>query len=344
MKFSSLITAIPIFGMVMGHTIDYDSQLQEILTPPQFEKRASNNSLVPLLQTLAGSGLIPNLLSEITSSQQKMDTVADLILSAVQGGSSIFSNISLNLNMNVSTTELLSGITGLLPSVFQGLLVNETNRNVIAGVASGLLGSKEYVWISALILELGQGADLTVDLLANLMINGTTYMKFSDYGKIEEVNEVEKRDTDDNDGSFSQLLNNMVGTLLNSNLFKGTAQQLFDAIEESGIVVPLVLDIITIPTLPKFAGVVLKKLYDNHVFDGIDLNSYYVAIKKSNLLTDSTEALLTDETFGPAVALLLKRIEDLGTFDAITRNMYGDLAKIPSESAKSSDAAAEPTY
>ncbi|RLV96259.1 hypothetical protein JA1_000420 [Spathaspora sp. JA1] len=326
MKFSSLIAAIPILGMATSRMIDYDVQLEGILNTPNLEKRASNNSLVPLIQTLAGSGLITSLLEQITSSQEKMDNVADLVLSAFQGAED---SILANLSIDVDTGELMAGVLTLLPPVADGLLLNETNRNLVAIIGSTLLGSKDYVWIPTLLLKLGLGSELSVDVLADLMINGTDNKKLSSFGKIEQANVVKDKRATENDGSLQLLVSNMLQTLLKSDLFKASTDQLFEAINESGVVVPLVLDVLTLPGLPKLIGTILNKLYVNHVFDNLDLNTYYVHIKETNLMSDVSQSVLTNEKYSPAIALLLKKIEDLGTLTKITKNMYGDLAKVP---------------
>ena len=158
---------------------DADTDADEIDNQYIKTKRDENtvNSIVSLLQSVEQSGLIPDIVLDITSSQTKMDNLANYtvgLLSTIMNGntSSLLSGINIDLN----TTEILNAVlnSGLLQSTAGGLILNNENNAKLADLVGEILGSPDNVWIGWLLVGLGNGEDLTVPFIANLVVNTTS--------------------------------------------------------------------------------------------------------------------------------------------------------------------------
>ena len=86
--------------------------------------------------------------------------------------SSLLSGINIDLN----TTEILNAVlnSGLLQSTAGGLILNNENNAKLADLVGEILGSPDNVWIGWLLVGLGNGEDLTVPFIANLVVNTTS--------------------------------------------------------------------------------------------------------------------------------------------------------------------------
>lgn len=338
-------------------SLDYDDGFD-------FGKRADSNSssftsatnsaavdqYVSLFKTIGASGLIPQLLSEIANSSEQVQNLANQVQFFAAGGS----NISFDgLNVELNFTEILNAVldSGIIQSTANGLLVNDTNNQFLAQFLGGVLSSPNNVWIGWLLMGLGNGHDLTVPWLADLIVNSTSkantnstnqseinvqqqlpvaqqaqnYDVVIDFSDNWESNFIKRADDDTNQysGSLNQFINNAANTILNSQLVSSNANDILVALNQSGIVVPLVIEVLKTPNLNNLVSPIVATLYNNGVFDGLDLESYYEYAKEKNYLSDALQYLLTDEHWSPPLAQLFRRMEDTGSFQYLQDNMYG---------------------
>lgn len=337
-------------------SLDYDDGFD-------FGKRADSNSFsssttnsaavdqyVSLFKTIGASGLIPQLLSEIANSSEQVQNLANQVQFFAAGGS----NISFDgLNVELNFTEILNAVldSGIIQSTANGLLVNDTNNQFLAQFLGGVLSSPNNVWIGWLLMGLGNGHDLTVPWLADLIVNSTSkantnstnqseinvqqqlpvaqqaqnYDVVIDFSDNWESNFIKRADDDTNQysGSLNQFINNAANTILNSQLVSSNANDILVALNQSGIVVPLVIEVLKTPNLNNLVSPIVATLYNNGVFDGLDLESYYEYAKEKNYLSDALQYLLTDEHWSPPLAQLFRRMEDTGSFQYLQDNMYG---------------------
>lgn len=398
MKLTSLIPTTLLFCSQIVHCFDflqYDDILDEIASLGDYsdatskdgyniEKRDDSNltynqaavdQYVYLFQSIEQSGLIPDLLEEITNNQTQIDNLVsyiELLLSGDLGGEN--STISLNgISINLNTTQIMNAVveSGIIPSTYDQLLGNKENNQKVADFAGGVLSSPNNVWIGWLLTDLGQGHALTVPFLADLIVNTTSKANTNDTNRSDinvketpplaedvglnpeginndgttkdavyinlqeqEAKRIKKREeylmskrASDVDnqyaGSLSQFLNNAINTVVNSQLVSSSINDIVVALNQSGIITPIVLQVLQNDNLSSLVNPIVKTLYEHGAFNNLPLNYYFIYAKERNILSDGLQFVLTDPHYAPPIARLLKRMEDIGTFQYLQDNMYG---------------------
>ncbi|RCK60513.1 hypothetical protein Cantr_08200 [Candida viswanathii] len=317
--------------------------------------------LTSLFEAVGSSGLISDIILDITSSDTKMDNLANItveLLGAVENGNQTFEGI----NIQINTTELLDAVlaSGLIQSTATGLLLNNTNNAILADFVGGILGNPNNVWIGWLLMGLGEGHALTVPYLADLIVNTTSKANTNstnqsnikganfkqadniiiekkaagDYDEEEEelfgsldgyLNDVLNTRDDDNQyaGSFNSFVNNIINTVATSSLVQSSINDILIALNNSGIIVPTVMEVIANPNLGTLVLTVVSRLYESGELDNIPIDPYYQFAKQQGYLSDGLQYILTDPTYSPGLAVLFKRMDDAGAYQRLQDNMYG---------------------
>ncbi|KAI3403667.1 hypothetical protein KGF56_003485 [Candida oxycetoniae] len=376
MRVPMLATIIPTTLLLCSQVVrcinfdEYDYILKEISdldtldgfeSIQMFEKRDDNSTndavvsqYTTFFQTLGASGLLPEIINEISSSPeqtQNLVTYLEFFLSGDGGNETSTEGLSINLNMTQILNSVMS--SGIIQSTAQYLLVNDASNQFLGNFLGEVLGAPKNVWVGWLLLGLGDGHDLTVDWIADLIVNTTSKAntnednmseinveqglpvtpKGQNYDIVIDVNggregsqtNYARDDGDDNEyaGSFDKFLNNAINTILQSNIVQSNANDIIVALNQSGIVGPLVLDILKLPNLSNLTNTIASTLYKNGALDGLDLESTYEDAKQKNILSDALEYILTDGYWSPPLAKLFRRIEDTGAYQRLQDNMYG---------------------
>lgn len=378
MKFLALSNIVPLVSFCLPAIVSasssntdytkYNYLLESIRgLSTDLEKRdeAQIEQFTGLFQAVGASGLITDVISDITSSQTRMDNLANItvgLLGAVEGGNTSFEGITIDLNV----TEILDAVlaSGLIQSTATGLLLNNTNNAMLADFVGGILGDPNNVWIGWLLMGLGDGHALTVPYLADLIVNSTSkantnttaqskikgvevkqedniiferedsseendenldgdfFVSLNDYLD----NVLNTRDDSDDDqyaGSFNSFVGNIINTVASSSLIQGSVSDIIIALNNSGIVVPLVMEALQNPNLGTLAKTVVGRFYNSGMLDNIALDPYFQYAKKKGYLSDGLQYILTDPTYSPGLATLFKRMDDDGAYQRLQDNMYG---------------------
>ncbi|KAF6063148.1 hypothetical protein FOB64_006152 [Candida albicans] len=303
-------------------------------------KRDENtvNSIVSLLQSVEQSGLIPDIVLDITSSQTKMDNLANYtvgLLSTIMNGntSSLLSGINIDLN----TTEILNAVlnSGLLQSTAGGLILNNENNAKLADLVGEILGSPDNVWIGWLLVGLGNGEDLTVPFIANLVVNTTSKANTNstNQSKIKSTvggnnhnNKVEDVIIDKDsitDEDFNDYSGNVGNSVAQSSLIQASAGDILTALNQSNILVPTIMKITENQNLGTLVKTLVSRIYASGLINDLPLDTYYEYAKKENILSDALQYILTDPTWSPGLATFFKRMDDAGAYQRLQDNMYG---------------------
>lgn len=139
-------------------------------------------------------------------------------------------------------------------------------------------------------------------------------------------NVLNTRDDSDDDqyaGSFNSFVGNIINTVASSSLIQGSVSDIIIALNNSGIVVPLVMEALQNPNLGTLAKTVVGRLYNSGMLDNIALDPYFQYAKKKGYLSDGLQYILTDPTYSPGLATLFKRMDDDGAYQRLQDNMYG---------------------
>ncbi|KAK6198724.1 uncharacterized protein RJT21DRAFT_122343 [Scheffersomyces amazonensis] len=312
----------------------YEDRLEQIISDfvaknsNIFVKRADEStvdSITNILQIVNNSGIVLDILNEVASNPNSSLVISNFIIQLLKSSRGVIEGF----NVTVNFSAILSAVkaSGIIESVAGGLLVNDKNRETLGNVLGP--GLSNSPWLGFLLLGLGNGHDLTVDYIADLIkttpnkrlnASATTDSKSVAYG-------FHKRDdsnsTDEYSGSLQDFLNNVASQVLNSELLGSSLEDILIAVNQSGIVVPLVLEILQSPSISKMSLGLVKNLYSSGVLENVNINYYYRLAQKSNMLSEGLEYIVSDPTWSPPIGKLLLQLELSGVYQNLQDAMYG---------------------
>ncbi|KAK6460926.1 hypothetical protein DFJ63DRAFT_314723 [Scheffersomyces coipomensis] len=311
----------------------YESNLEQLLesfvrdNQEVFQKRDGSSTVATIsqiLQTVNNSGIILDILNEVASTPNATAIISGFIVQLLKSSSGVIQGF----NVTVNFTNILNAVnqSQLVQSVAGGLLINDANRNKLASIVGPGLGNSP--WVGYLLLGLGNGHDLTIDYIAQL-IQTTPNKNNGSVANAGSSKSVlfgfEKRDnaTDQYAGSLQSFLNNLAQQVLNSAIVGNSLSDILIAVNQSGIVVPLVLDILQDTAVVKMVISIVGDLYSSGVFENVDINYYYRLAQKQNYLSNGLEFLVSNPTWSPPIGKLLEYLEATGVYQNLQYAMYG---------------------
>lgn len=283
------------------------------------KRDALETTLLQLIQSLNRSGVIIDVLHEIADSPEQMNTLSNWIFQFLVKAQS--SNALSGLNVLINLTELQNTVmeSGLIQSTLNGLLLDETQRNILADNIAEVLVN--YSWIGVLLKKIGADGKLNFDIIFETArsyqskdpgFNGTSYPK------------LRKRDnSSEHSGSLQAFLNNLVGSALSSQLASSSLASILAAVNDSGVVIPTLQASLGDQKILQMVGFIANKLYNFGVFDQIPLNKWFQKGKQNHFISNMLEKLLTNPTYSPPLGMVFERMENQGAFEQLRRNMYG---------------------
>ncbi|KAG7661040.1 uncharacterized protein J8A68_005412 [[Candida] subhashii] len=343
MKFTSVFILIPLFWTYVVHaTYDVNYQFN-------FNKRADNETnttvdatsaplnLTTMIVQVYESGMIQELLYNFTSSHENNEALANATVAFLQNSEGATSLLS-SLNITINTTQILNAVmaSGLIQQVADGLLVNDTNRQALGAMVGSLLGSPDFVWVSYLIKGLGEGEQLTLDWIVDVITNSKSKANTNEDNQSDiRIARLRKRAdndtttasnttaTSDFEGTFNAFIGNIISQVVNSDLITRTITEVLNAVTQSKIVVPLIMQSLQLPGLGDLLVTMVTTMYRGGIFNNIPLQAYFEMLKEEHILAEQTQALFTHPVYGPAIGKLFKQMEDAGVYQRIQDNMYG---------------------
>lgn len=297
-------------------------------------KRADNSAIVltisGLLQSIYASGLITKTLAQLAESTSTLDTVALFAILGINSTMAAYNALggglkgiqSILAKSPLNSTELLEelGLSGIVNSTAEGLLFNDTNRDILADTLGEKLATN--YWVAVLLNGLASGKDLTWNYLAETIETSTS--KANETKKTVIFRRAETPSAANNYlGSAVAFLENIITTVLQSQTFTATLGVSLAALNQSGIVVPLVLDILQDPNLGVILSYVSPKIFESGVLYQIDLSTLFKWAKKKDYLLDGSQVLLTHPVYSPPLGKIFERMETSGVYAQVQANLYG---------------------
>lgn len=274
------------------------------------------------------SGIIWKLLNGIAGSSSAMDNIANLAISVLDGNTTSMSGLGFNFTLN--TTSLLDTVmsSGLITTVADGLLLDDNNRGqVVSLLANSLVND---VWISKILQGLGNGDKPTIQYIANAIQNSTSLnpnkqLRQRILAKFESpVTSIHEKRDNNTSGSAQAFINNLLNTVLQSNLVSGSFSDILVALNSTGVGLDIVLQGLSqTSTLYTLGSTVLSKLYASGALNKIDTNTLFQNAKKDGILGNGLESLMINPTYGPALGQVFQLLENQGVFEQVKLNLYG---------------------
>lgn len=287
-----------------------------------FSKRdALEDTLTQLLESLRRSGVVLDALHEIADSPEQMNALANsifLLAVSLQTGNS---TAGISLQTNFSQIWSMVEDSGLIDLTLLGLLLDETQRNMLADNLGEVLVN--YTWIGLLLYRVGDNGKLSMDIIFDAVrdylskdpgFNGTSYPQ------------MKKRDDANSgqyEGSFQAFLSNLASSALNSQLASTLLESILRALNNSGVVVPAVQTLLGDQKILNMVGYICNKLYNYGVFDNIPLQEFFDDLKRKHQITQALEIAMTHPKWSPPLAMVFQRLEQEGAYEQIRRNLYG---------------------
>lgn len=352
MKLTSLIPITLLFSSQIVHSFDflqYDDILDEISslgdypdasTDDSIEKRDDGNltynqaavdQYTHLFQTIEQSGLIPNLLEEISNNQTQIDNLVSYLELLLSGDmSSENSTISLNgISINLNMTQIMNAVqeSGIIPSTYDQLLGNKENNKKLADFAGGALSSPNNVWIGWLLTDLGQGQALTVPFLADLIMNTTSKANTNDTNR-SDINVKETPPLAEDVGLDPQGVNND-GTTRDAvyiNLDEQEASRVKRMEEYLLSKRASDVDDKYSGSLSQFLNNAINTVVNSQLVSS-SINDIIVALNQSGIITPIVLQVIENDNLSKLINPIVKTLYENGAFNNLPLNYYFIYAK-----------------
>lgn len=352
MKLTSLIPTTLLFSSQIVHSFDflqYDDILDEISslgdysdvsTDDSIEKRDDGNltynqaavdQYTHLFQSIEQSGLIPNLLEEISNNQTQIDNLVSYLELLLSGDmSSENSTISLNgISINLNLTQIMNAVqeSGIIPSTYDQLLGNKENNKKLADFAGGALSSPNNVWIGWLLTDLGQGHALTVPFLADLIMNTTSKANTNDTNR-SDINVKETPPLAEDVGLDPQGVNND-GTTKDAvyiNLDEQEARRVKRMEEYLFSKRASDVDDKYSGSLSQFLNNAINTVVNSQLVSS-SINDIIVALNQSGIITPIVLQIIENDNLSKLINPIVKTLYENGAFNSLPLNYYFIYAK-----------------
>ncbi|CCG22198.1 hypothetical protein CORT_0B04900 [Candida orthopsilosis Co 90-125] len=352
MKLTSLIPITLLFSSQIVHSFDfsqYDDILDEISslgdypdasTDDSIEKRDDGNltynqaavdQYTHLFQTIEQSGLIPNLLEEISNNQTQIDNLVSYLELLLSGDmSSENSTISLNgISINLNMTQIMNAVqeSGIIPSTYDQLLGNKENNKKLADFAGGALSSPNNVWIGWLLTDLGQGQALTVPFLADLIMNTTSKANTNDTNR-SDINVKETPPLAEDVGLDPQGVNND-GTTRDAVYINLDGQEASRVKRmEEYLLSKRASDVDDkySGSLSQFLNNAINTVVNSQLVSS-SINDIIVALNQSGIITPIVLQVIENDNLSKLINPIVKTLYENGAFNNLPLNYYFIYAK-----------------
>lgn len=332
MRLSFVMTAVLVLSTTLAFQVvpnsdmlqvapldDLYLRLQDITDDHVYRRDEDSSTIASLLGAVNNSGILIDILHEVASSETQMNNLVDTLVGVIQNRSLS----GLGLNISINTSEILDKVLdlGIVNNTLDLLLLDVDNRNYLADNLGGSLARQ--VWVAQLLTDLGNGAELSIDHIADVIKN--TKSKASNYDEINPYQTTFGKRADENEyaGLASEFLNNIVNTVLNSQLALTSIDSIIKGLDDSGIITATVLQVLNDTAIKDMVLYIAVRVYESGVLDDLDLDHYYEWAKKKDYLSDAVQLVLTEPTYSPPLARIFQRMEMNGVFQQIQWNMYG---------------------
>lgn len=301
------------------------NQLMDAYSVKNNKRDFLQDNLEGLLSSLQSSGVILDVLHEIANSPDEMNTLSSYIFKTLV---SISTNTAISgLNVTINATEILDKVksSGIITSTLNGLLLDQTQRDIFTDNLGEVLVNN--TWISKLVLTLGETGQVSWETIFNLarntkskdpLFNGTFYTY-----KHSRIMKRDDSSQENYNGSLLSFINNIVGSVISSDLLDNSLDSILSAVQGSGIIIPTIQEALSDQSIQNMFGFIANKLYNYGVFDQIPINKMFQDAKKSGIISNVLQKSFTNDIQSYVFGNIFLRLEQQGVFNQIRRNLYG---------------------
>lgn len=283
------------------------------------EKREDfQDTLENLLEAFNRSGLLLQIIDQVSQSPLQMDTIVNSI---VRSATLYRSNSSSGFNTSAFTLTAKNLTLDLMRTTSQQLLFVDLQLTELANSVGSLLVNQS--WIGGVINFMGVHGWITIQKIFEIAqnykskdpnFNGTRY-------------HVLKREDSQNSslsGSLQSFLNNLVGSAAQSEFASASLSSIVGAIEGSGITPSVVQQLLGDQNFYTMIGYISTKLYNYGALDTIDLKSIVKKQQDSGMMAKLLNIALADPIISPRIARIFYQLKNNGAFKQLRLNFLGE--------------------
>lgn len=278
-----------------------------------------------IISQVNDSGLIISALDMLAASESQQDAIVNTVAGFIRNGSNPLAGFNVSLNVLEVKDQVLR--SGLINSTADDLLKNDQNRNFLASRAGQFLSSE--IWVSVILRDIGNGHKLSTKWIADTARTFKPHRRDSSNNKDAHIQSVLKaaHSADDSSdqyaGSAQRFFNNFINAALDSSLVNESLDDILQALNNTGIVSSVVLQVLNDDSILKMAGNIVLKLYDTGVLDNINLQYYFEQAKKKGVLANGVGFAFTDPNYSPYVGKLFQTMDNNDVFKNVQYGIYG---------------------
>lgn len=287
----------------------------------QFAKR-DVNTFVLLLSQVQLSNVVFDILHQLNNNTQ-VQAYYQMLSGLLAGSNS--SSISRDTIMPYVEHILnLTQTSGLLNTTVNSLLFNDTNLAEVSTFAGDVLASPNNTWICQLLYNLGQGDELSVANINQLIKENHAAVAANSgkdilFKREEFTDELFARAENATAGSASLFLTNILTTAINSTL----VADFFGGLNQTDFITNFVLQFIKDPEAQSGVLNVVNLLNSTGVFNNLDLNYYFKLSKQYGIISNAVQYVMSDPVISPQVGKIFNTLEANGVYQSVWQNMYG---------------------
>ncbi|KAG7192767.1 uncharacterized protein KQ657_001550 [Scheffersomyces spartinae] len=302
-----------------GTEFDLEEQVSHNIKMVKRAGSAIDESTIESLLLYANkTNLIVDAAEAFLDNSTNVVLLSQVIVNALNG---TYNNLILTFagsgSLNISSILHVVEASGLIQTTSGTLLIKDYNRNRTADMLGQLL--VDQIWIPKLLKGLGDGHDLTFDYIFKLVNESKAS---TTNGNSKQTVLGKREDTSQYAGSANTFFYNLVSQLTSSELFLASVSDILKALNNTNVAPYIIMDVLNSTTILSGVGQILTNVYDTGALKNIDLNSYFVEAKKSNMLSDLLQKILTDPVYSPYLGKLFQRMELEGYYRQIQHKMY----------------------
>ena len=280
-----------------------------------------------IISQVNDSGIITTALGLLAASETQQDNIVNTVAGFIRNGSNPLAGFNVSLNVLAVKDQALK--SGLINSTADALLKNDQNRNLLASKTGQFLSSE--IWVSVILRDIGNGHKLSTKWIADTAWSFKPYRGDGNHtnNKVAHFQGVLKAAVSADDssdqyaGSAQKFFNNFINAALDSNLVNESLDDILQALNNTGIVPTVVLQVMNDTSILKMFGNIILKLYDTGVLDNINLQYYFDQAKKKGYLAEGVNFAFTDPNYSPYVGKLFQTMDNNDVFKNIQYGIYG---------------------
>lgn len=286
------------------------------------------SSAEKLFKQVFSSNIVFRVLDEVASLDVEMSNLGNRIIRILDNDPSKPPSLLDMSNLNIS--KIIQGVitSGLIELTLSGLLINDTNRDILAADLGRIFVEK--TWISMWISDASQGGTLTWDYLYRVVTETKNKANSSETITNSNPREYEKdltvkarSDSSETEGLASKFFRHFSLQLVALQVTADGALNFAVALNNSAIVAPLCVKLFGSQSLATIISHLSSQVYHLGVLYQYDIGTFHNNVRDLGVIADFFQVSLTHKVYEPQLRKLFYYWYTHGVYKGIQEGLYG---------------------